>query len=118
MLVTDNFIVKENGSVVIKDIEVYSNCEIPDGTIIEFLTKEEIVEDLYSRALNDTEKELVVDAHDVNSLQETIGKFIRNEYGLWLRPHPYSNNHNLYADNFADKISLEILQQLQDRMRK
>ncbi len=117
MLVTDTFIVKENGKVVIKEFAVYSNCEIPDDTEIDFLSKDEIVEDLESR-LNTEDKKLVIDAHDVIALQETIGRYIRNEYGLWLRPHPYSNNSNLHADNFADNISLEILQMLQNRMRK
>lgn len=117
MLTIESFIVKENNEIVEKEIEVYTNCDIPDGVQINFLSKNEIVEDLYNRVLTDTDKDILKKNNDVHSIQESIGKFIRQKYGLWLNPHPYSNNSNLSADNFADNISLEIIKRLQDKMK-
>ncbi len=116
MLVTENFIVKENDEIVERDIQVYVNCDIPEGTVIEFLSKEEIIEDLCNR-LSDADKDVIAEIDDVKKLQESTGKCIRGKYGLWLNPHPYSNNNNIHTENFADNISLEILQRLQVRIK-
>jgi len=118
VLETETFIVKEGNDIVERDFDVYQNCEIPDGTVINFLSKDEIVEDLYSRALNESEIANIKNSEDLNSIQETVGRFIRQKYGLWLSPHPYSNNSNIAAENFADTISLEILQRLQTRIKQ
>ncbi len=116
MLETESFIIKENDKIVERDIEIHTNCDIPDETVINFLSKDEIVEDLYSR-LNDEDKKTIAEIDDVKKLQESTGKFIRSKYGLWLNPHPYSNNNNIRAENFADNISLEILKRLQARIK-
>ena len=52
---------------------------------------------------------------ELNCLATSLGSFIRNTYGLWLRPHPYASRHSS-ADNDVEKISLEIIEMIQKRL--
>lgn len=117
-IVTRHFIVKEDGKAAEADIEVYENDDIPSGTEINFLSKEEIVEDLLDRVLNGEDKETVrkETLDELNSLHPSLGSFIRNTYGLWLSPHTYSESRNSSAENYAEKISLEILKNVKQRL--
>lgn len=115
---TNHFIVKENGLVVETDIEVNTNDTIPEGVVIDFLTEDEIVDDLVGRVLSGEDKHLIKTetTEQLNCLHASLGCFIRNTYGLWLSPHPYSNNGNSSAENFADKISASIIEMLKKRL--
>jgi len=117
-LVTRHFIVKENGRAAEADIEVYENDEIPERATIEFLSKDEIVDDLYNRVLTGEEKAGIKTKtiKEQNCLTTSLGSFIRNTYGLWLIPHPYSNGRNSSAENHAEKISEEIIEMIQQRL--
>ena len=117
-LVTRHYIVKEDDKVVEVDIEVHGNDDIPDGTEINFLSKEEIAEDLVERVMNGDEKVALKTktANELNRLTTSLGSFIRNTYGLWLSPHPYASTRNSSADNSAEKISLEIIEMIQQRL--
>lgn len=117
-LVTRHLIVKENDIVVEADVEIYMNDNIPEETAINFLSKDEIVNDLYERVLSGEEKVSIKtkSADELNRLTYSLGSFIRNTYGLWLSPHPYSNSRSTSADNCAEKISIEIIKQVQKRL--
>jgi len=117
-LVTRHFIVMENNRPAETDIEVYGNDEIPEGTSITFLSKDEIVDDLVNRVLNGEEKAGIKTktVDELNCLTISLGSFIRNTYGLWLIPHPYSNGRNSSAENHAEKISKEIIEMIQKRL--
>ena len=124
-LVLTHLRLKEGDDIIEKEVEIYSNDDIPqieEGeyaiTEKEFLSIEEIVDDLLNRVLNGEEKQQIVstDENNLKSLQETLGRFIRTTYGLWLNPHPYSNNHNMDVDNFADKISMMIIENVRKRL--
>lgn len=117
-IVTRHFIVKEDGRPTEADIDVYENDDIPDGTEINFLSKEEIAEDLVKRVLSGEEKAGIKTktANELNCLTTSLGSFIRNTYGLWLLPHPYASTRNSSADNSAEKISLEIIEMIQQRL--
>lgn len=117
-LVTRHFIVKKDGKPSEEDIEVYGNDDVPEGTEIEFLSKEEIADDLVMRVMDGDEKAAfkTKSAEELNCITTSLGSFIRNTYGLWLSPHPYSNARNSSADNFAEKISKEIIEMIQKRL--
>jgi len=117
-LVTRHFIVKVEGKPSEEDIEVYTNDDVPEGTEIEFLSKEEIADDLVLRVMTGEEKVTIKTktADELNCITTSLGSFIRNTYGLWLSPHPYSNARNSSADNFAEKLSKEIIEMIQKRL--
>lgn len=117
-LVTRHFIVKEDDEPREVDIEIYENDDIPVGTEINFLSKDEIVEDLLNRVLSGEDKECVKNdsVEQLNSLNPSLGSFIRNTYGMWLSPHPYLDTRNSSAENYAEKISLEILKNIKQRL--
>lgn len=116
-LTTRHLIVKENDKVVEKDIEVHTNDDIPEGMEINFLSKDEIVDDLVDRVLSGEDKASVKtkSAGELNCLATSLGSFIRNTYGMWLSPHPYASRHSS-ADNDAERISLEIIEMIQKRL--
>ena len=116
-LTTRHLIVKENDKVVEKDIEVHMNDDIPEGVEINFLSKDEIANDLIDRVLSGEDKASVKtkSSGDLNCLSTSLGSFIRNTYGLWLSPHPYASRH-FSADNDVEKISLEIIEMVQKRL--
>jgi len=117
-IVTRHYIVKENGRATEADIEVYENDEVPDGTVINFLSKDEITDDLVNRVLNGDEKVDIKtkSVEELNCLTTSLGSFIRNTYGLWLIPHPYANGRKSSAENYAEKISKEIIEMIQQRL--
>lgn len=117
-LVTRHFIVKKNDTIVEADIEVYMNDEVPTETEIEFLSKDEIITDLCERVLDGDDKASIKTKteDELNGLAHSLGSFIRNTYGLWLSPHPYSNARNSSAENHAEQISKEIIKQVQQRL--
>ncbi len=117
-LVMRHFIVKKDGKPAEADIEVYGNDDIPDETEINFLSKEEIADDLVDRVLSGEEKAGLKTStpKELNCLTTSLGSFIRNTYGLWLTPHPYASARNSSAENYAEKISLEIIEMIQKRL--
>ncbi len=119
-LVTRHFIVKENGKPTEADIEVYSNDDVPENTNIEFLSKDEIADDLVKRVLTGEDKAGIKTKtiEELNCLTNSLGSFIRNTYGLWLSPHPYSNAKNSSSENYTEKLSKEIIEMVQKRLNK
>jgi len=117
-LVTRHFIIKKDGKPAEADIEIYSNDDVPEDVNIEFLSKEEIADDLVMRVLSGEEKAAfkTKTVKELNCLTTSLGSFIRNTYGLWLSPHPYSNARNSSAENFAEEISKEIIEMIQKRL--
>lgn len=118
MLTSRHLIVKENEKIVEADIELPTNDEIPEGTVIDFLSKDEIANDLVDRVLSGEDKVDIITKSPVelNGLSNSLGSFIRNTYGLWLNPHPYVNSRKSSADNASEKVSLEIIQHVLTRL--
>jgi len=117
-MVTRHFIVKEGGKVVETDIEVHGNDDVPEGLVINFLSIDEIVNDLVNRVLTSKEKHNIKteQIEELNSLHPSLGSFIRNTYGLWLMPHPYANGRKSTAENSSENISKQIIEILQKRL--
>ena len=117
-LTSKHLIIKEDDKIVEADIEIHMNDDIPEDVHIDFLSKDEIAEDLLDRVLSGEDKQTVRnDSLDtLNALHPSLGSFIRNTYGLWLSPHPYVNTKNSSAENYAEKISLEILKNVKQRL--
>jgi hypothetical protein len=117
MVDSRRLIVKENDKIVEADIEIHTNDDVPEGVEINFLSKDEIVEDLLNRVLSDEEKESIVQdtVEKLNSLHPSIGSFIRNIYGLWLKPHPYSVRKSSEV-NSAENISKDVIKMLKKRL--
>jgi len=115
---TNHFIVKENGLVVETNISVNTNDTIPEELVIDFLSENEIVDDLIGRVLSGEDKHAIVSktTEELNCINSSLGSFIRNTYGLWLSPHPYSENSNSSAENFADRISANIIDMIKQRL--
>lgn len=114
-----HLIVKEDDKIVEKDIDIDTNDDIPEGVEINFLSKDEIANDLVDRVLSGEDKASIKTqtAENQNGLSSSLGSFIRNTYGLWLMPHPYASRHSS-ADNDVEKISLEIIEMIQKRLAK
>ena len=112
-----HLIVKEDDNIVEQDIEIHTNDDIPEGVEINFLSKDEITNDLVDRVLSGEDKASVKtkSAGELNGLSTSLGSFIRNTYGLWLSPHPYASRHSS-ADNDVERISLEIIEMIQKRL--
>lgn len=113
-----HLIVKENEKIVEVNIELPANDDIPEGTEIDFLSKDEIVNDLVNRVLSGEDKVNIKgkSPEDLNGLTNSLGSFIRNTYGLWLNPHPYVNSRNSSADNASENVSLEIIENVLTRL--
>ena len=118
VLASKHLIIKEDDKIVEANVEIHMNDDIPEGVHINFLSEDEIVEDLFDRVLSGEDKQTVKnDTIDtLNALHPSLGSFIRNTYGLWLSPHPYVNAKNSSAENYAEKISLEILKNVKQRL--
>ena len=117
-ITSKHLIIKEDDKIVESDIEIYTNDDIPEDVHIDFLSKDEIAEDLLDRVLSGEDKQTVRNnsLDTLNALHPSLGSFIRNTYGLWLSPHPYANAKNSSAENYAEKISLEILKNVKQRL--
>jgi len=110
-------IYKENGKVVEQEVDIHTNDDIPEHITIDFLTEDEIVDDLLNRVLSSEDKESVkVDSiEQLNGLANTLGSFIRNKYGLWLKPHPYAVRKTSDSKS-AENISKQIIENLKTRL--
>ena len=73
-----HLIVKEDDKIVETDIGIHSNDDIPDGVEINFLTKDEIANDLVDRVLSGEDKASVKTetAEELNGLTTSLGSFI------------------------------------------
>ena len=110
-------IFKEDGNIVEREVEIHTNDDVPEHVEIDFLTEEEIVDDLLNRVLSGEDKESVKNesVETLNALANSLGSFIRNKYGLWLNPHPYAVRKT--SDRYgAENISKAIIENLKKRL--
>ena len=110
-------IYKESGKVVEQEIGIYTNDDIPENVEIDFLTEDEIVDDLLNRVLSGEDKEQIKESsvESLNALANSVGSFIRNNYGLWLKPHPYAVRKTS-DEKSAENISKEIIEKMKKRL--
>lgn len=80
--------------------------------MVEFLTEDQILEDLIkdqdSRTITDNSKD------DLIILHQTFGMYIRNEYHLWDANNPVTNygTFKWNSDHHPDQISQRLIERL------
>ena len=111
-------IFKDDGNVVEREVDIHTNDDIPEGVEIDFLTEDEIVNDLLNRVLSGEDKHSIPNesVESLNALCNSLGSFIRNRYGLWLKPHPYAVRKTSH-ERSAENISKAIIEELKKRLR-
>lgn len=87
-------------------------------------TREEIVQDLINELLNNTDREdrdlfINTNPNNLYAFHSTLGKQVRNEYGLWQREWtPVINNNGVdTSPNHPDNLSMSIIEEVWARVQ-
>lgn len=105
------FVTKKNGIV-----DVYDHVlPVP---VEEFLTIDEIVEDILQNRLDDATMHQIraFDRNELTMLHFSFGMWIRNTYGLWLENNPLTELDE-QSDQHPDAISFDIIKLVWKRLQ-
>ena len=104
------FFVKENNSIIHKEFQWDS--ETSPVSKEQFLTAEEIINDLLTQRLNAENTKILIEMTEDNliMLHHGFGTWIRNNYGLWLENNPYVDKH-------PDDYCFDIIKELHSRLQ-
>ena len=119
------FVLKKDGTAQDVELIIDEANNITNLEGLEFLTADEIVKDILANRLPEYEQENLqqMKKEDLIRLHFGIGMWIRNTYGLWLKPNPHtaqpkdmSDKDYAMSDIHPDQYSFAVIEKLYDRL--
>lgn len=84
-----------------------------------YKTDEEIIRDLLLVQWSEQDKRIfkALPFDEIIRYHSSLGRWIRNNYGLWREDNPYVNLKDSFHDRFPDQVSHAILEEVWKRLQ-